>query len=369
MTAEAAPLRGDAGEKPIRVAFDHRIFLYQKHGGVSRYLVRLAEHLGGFGVHARIFPSLHVNEHLRDLPRMQVWGIQVKQSYNQERFGRRLGEALFGPLARLDRAQIVHETYFSPVAIAPPGRPVVLTIYDMIYERYPGFKDAEQLIENKRAAIARADRIVCISESTRRDLLAFYPEVEDRTSVTLLGFDPDFSTDQSPEAPHGRPYILYVGMRWRGYKNFAALIEAFGGSPALRRDFDLICIGGGDFSDEERGLMERAGVADRVLRREAGDSELRRWYRHAQLFAYPSLYEGFGIPPLEAMAADCPVVCVSAAEYAEPGDTASLRDALERVALSSGRADELRKAGRERIQRFSWRECARQTALVYRNAL
>jgi len=379
MTEHAAnPRRSRQASDLIRVAFDHRIFLYQKHGGVSRYFVRLVEHLPEFGVASRVLASLHINEHLQDLPRHLVWGARLRESRNQERFGRRIGEALFAPLSRLHRAQIAHETYFSPVRIAPTSVPVVLTVYDMTYELYPNIANAQQLIANKQDAIRRADRILCISENTRKDLLRFYPEAADRASVTLLGFDSDFSARFTGGSPHPRPYLLYVGMRWRVYKNFTALVEAFGAAPQLS-DFDLVCIGGGPFTHEERDLFRRSEVGDRVIQREADDQALKSWYRNAVLFTYPSLYEGFGIPPLEAMAADCPVVCVrasavpevcgAAAEYAEPGDTDSLREALVRVALSADRASALREAGRERLKLFSWRECARQTSEVYRDLL
>jgi glycosyltransferase involved in cell wall biosynthesis len=273
-------------------------------------------------------------------------------------------------------ADIVHETYYSPVRAAPRRSRIVTTIHDMIYELNPDIPRAETYIANKRASLQRADRIICVSENTRRDLLHFYPHLEERTAVVLHGFDPPTSTAADAASLHARPYMLYVGMRWRGYKNFKGLLEAFASSNRLQQEVDLVCVGGGAFNAEELGTMREFGVVDRVIQRDADDAELHRWYSHAHLFVYPSLYEGFGFPPLEAMASSCPVValrsssipevCGAAVEYAEPGNPASLTAALELVAFSSERRAELAAAGRERTRAFSWEECARRTASIYR---
>jgi len=362
----------------LRVAFDHRVFAYQKHGGVSRYVVRLVQHLPQHHVTPKVIAPLHVNQYLRELPSGSVWGHQVEPSARATRTGTVLGELLHRPLARAFRADIVHETHHHFRRVAPTRAKVVATIYDLIFEKLPAL-DLEQLEiirTNIRSSIDRADRVICISKNTQRDLLEFHPAVAGKTEVVLLGFDPQRPVG-SGRPPHARPYILYVGMRLR-YKNFSGLVAAVAASDRLRRDFDIVCVGGGAFSDEERHMLADAGLASNVFQRSAeSDEELGLWYRHAQLFAYPSLYEGFGIPPLEAMAADCPVVCMfasslpevcgEAAEYAQPGDSDSLRVALERVAYSKEEGDRLRSAGRERLKLFSWSECAKQTAAIYKS--
>jgi glycosyltransferase involved in cell wall biosynthesis len=331
------------------------------------------EHFPEFGVDAKIIAPLHVNAYLRDLPKGSVWGRHIAPSSRAIRAGVILGEALHRPLASFYGAEIVHETYHSFRRAAPKRARIVTTIYDLIYELFPSRGGEEFLRKNIAGAIARADKLICISESTERDLLRFFPEAEGKTSVVLIGFDPNLRPATGC-TPHPRPYLLYVGMRMN-YKNFAGLVEAFGQSTILRSSFDVICVGGGAFTTEERELFEKAQLGTKFHQREADDHALQNWYRNAQLFVYPSLYEGFGIPPLEAMAADCPVVCMKissmpevcgdAAEYAFPDAPESLRAAMEKVVQSTDRANELRAAGRERLKLFSWRKCAQQTADIY----
>lgn len=366
--------------RTLRVAFDHRIFVHQKHGGISRYFARLAEHLPEFGVEPKIISPLYQTEYLRDMPKRLVWGRPFNHSPKLLRSAAVLGEAVARPLASLFGADIVHETYHHFRRVAPSRAKIVTSVYDLIWERSPTPKRDQYIIpfirRNLREQVHRADKIICISESTRRDLLEFHPGVADKTEVILFGFDPVAPAEPTPP-PHPKPYLLYVGMRWRGYKNFGGMISAYGASEKLRTEFDLVFVGGGAFNAEELSLIASAGVEGKVFQRNADDQALQNFYRYAHLFVYPSLYEGFGMPLLEAMAADCPVVCNKissmpevcgdAAEYAFPDQLESLQAAMERVAFSSERADALREAGRARLKLFSWAECARQTSEVYKS--
>lgn len=360
----------------IRVAFDGDIFLHQIQGGISRYFIRMGEQLPAFGIVPEAIAPLYFTHLLRQARAFRVIGRWTPWSLRKVRLGLALNNRLHKLLVRATGARIVHETYPRPYRLAPRDLPVVITIYDMIFELFPHIRDAEWQAEWKRAAIKRADRIICISQNTRADLIRFYPEVAERTTVIHLAVDDIFKSGFSARSPHPRPYLLYVGMR-RDYKNFDGLVAAMASSATLKDAFDLVVVTAEPLSPAEQDMIKQAGLTGRVHLREAhGDAALRDWYHHAALFAYPSRYEGFGIPPIEAMAAGCPVVCLrvssipevcgDAAEYAEPDAPESLRQALERVAFDPARADELRTLGRKRIDVFSWRECARQTSEVYK---
>ena len=170
-------------------------------------------------------------------------------------------------------------------------------------------------------------------------------------------------------------FLLYVGNRG-GYKNFLRLLEAYGTSPQLKMGYELICVGGGGFHADELKTMQALGLdSNQVMQLGGSDQLLARLYESASAFVFPSLYEGFGIPPLEAMSHDCPVVCSNtssipevvgdAGEYFNPEDIENMRAAIERVVTSDSLRKLLIAKGRARLQFFSWDRCAAETLEVY----
>lgn len=364
----------------MRIAFDQQVFLLQEFGGISRYVCSLAEALVRVpNTEARIFAPLHFNGHLQQAPKQLVFGWRAPHIPKTFRLVRSVSELIarqamvrFGP-------DVVHETYFAADSVAPRGTPRVITVYDMIAERYPAMFPGTEFTAAKRAAVSRADHVLCISESTRRDLIDLFGIAEERTSVTYLGCDDmrvesEAANDKSILAG-GIPFILYVGSRG-GYKNFAALLRVFAASAQLRDNFSIVCFGGGAFSSDELELLRLLDLpAESVRQVSGGDGVLAHLYRHAAALVYPSLYEGFGIPPLEAMSLDCPVICSNtssipevvgdAGEYFDPADLESMRVAIESVLESQSRQAELVDKGRVRRAMFSWDRCARETRAVY----
>jgi glycosyltransferase involved in cell wall biosynthesis len=222
--------------------------------------------------------------------------------------------------------------------------------------------------------------VICISHSTRRDLLELHDALDPaRVSVVHLA-GPAASPTRAlhPAPPVDGPYVLYVGQR-DGYKNFDAVVRAFALEPALRRGARLVAFGG-PLTAAEWARVRACGLDERaVTSMSGGDEMLHRLYAHAAAFVDPSLYEGFGIPPLEAMAHGCPVVCGrnsslpevvgDAAEHCDPESAESIAAALLRVVSSPDRTTELAALGRAQAARFSWERCAGETYAVYRDAV
>jgi glycosyltransferase involved in cell wall biosynthesis len=199
----------------------------------------------------------------------------------------------------------------------------------------------------------------------------------EKTSVVYLGFGLDRQEPAILPAPR-RPFFLFVGLRG-GYKNFDRLVSAYAACSKLRNEYDLVAFGGGGFSSKERDVILSHGLGEQVHQQGGDDSVLSALYRQAALFVYPSLYEGFGIPPLEAMSLDCPVVCSNtssipevvgdAAVQFDPNDVESIGSALRSVAFDPQCRAELRLRGQSRIAEFSWRKCAMETLDVYQKVL
>lgn len=368
----------------MRIAFDQQIFLLQEFGGISRYICSLSEALSRIqGVEARIFAPLHFNGHLQQMSRQQVFGRRAPRVPKTFRFVSALSKHLAHQAIGRFHPDIVHETYFSKESTGPRGSCRVITVYDMIAERYPSEFPGTDFTETKRESVFRADHVLCISENTRRDLVNLFGVPEDRTSVVYLGYDrlvPDTErTGVSGMAAGMPPFLLYVGSRG-GYKNFESLLRAYAASGWLRDNFSIVCFGGGALSRVEIELIGTLKIEqNRIVQLGGGDDVLADLYQQAAAFIYPSLYEGFGIPPLEAMSLDCPVICSGtssipevvgdAGEYFDPEDVDSVRVAIESVLQSISRQSELIAKGRERCATFSWERCARETLEIYRRLL
>ncbi len=226
----------------------------------------------------------------------------------------------------------------------------------MIHELFPGdLRDAAKVTAAKRASVMRADHVICISERTRQDRIGLFGLEQERTSVVHLGSSLVADHTQDHVNTGGeKPILLFVGNR-SGYKNFQTLLEAYASSPILRKEFELITFGGAPLSSTEGSELQRLGVANLVRHETGGDDELALRYRTAAAFIYPSLYEGFGIPPLEAMSNGCPVVCSNrgsipevvgdAGVYFEATSPDELRVTLERVVTDRSVQDDLECVG------------------------
>jgi glycosyltransferase involved in cell wall biosynthesis len=265
---------------------------------------------------------------------------------------------------------VFHPTYYDPYFLRYlKGKPFVLTVHDMIYELFPEyFTEDKYTVQNKRILISSASRINVISESTKKDLLRLFPEVENKITVVYHGC----SFPVLDGITEKEDYILFTGAR-SGYKNFSNFIQAL--APLLvSYNLKLVCTGH-PFNTEEKEMLENLNIADKTICKYVSDKELIDLYAKALAFVFPSLYEGFGFPVLEAFAAGAPAVLANtsslpeiganAAVYFDPYSIDDMRNKIECVITSPDIQRDLMKKGKTRVKQFSWEKCASETLAVY----
>jgi glycosyltransferase involved in cell wall biosynthesis len=363
----------------MRIVFDHQIFSLQEYGGISRYFQELGKKLAVRpGVDLEIRAPLYLNRHIKE-GGIKTRGFFVPKLPKITKFAYKVDSMLVKRSLHQNPPDIVHETYYSENAFASDNSNIVLTVYDMIHERLPQYfsKDNPTVLA-KLAAVKRADHIICISESTQKDLIELCGVDPKKTSVTYLANSlraPQSLSKSKSKKLCDTPYLLYVGPRG-GYKNFLRLLQAYGLSARLRKDFKLVCFGGEAPTKEEQDTIKSLALPPgKVVYVSGGDDLLAQYYAQATAFVYPSLYEGFGIPPLEAMSLGCPVICSStsslpevggdAVEYFDPEQENDMKSAIEKVVFSETRLKELRELGYAQEKKFSWEQCAKETQAVY----
>lgn len=367
----------------MKIVFDHQIFGWQKYGGISRYLCEIAKEMSNtLNQNVAIVCPFYVNAYLKNASkRLRILGLPIPIFPKFGRIFRAINFLFVWPTMHYLKPDIIHETYYALRRTGPKRSKVVLTVHDMIHERFSNQTIKSNLISREKfAAISRADHIICVSKQTRQDLIDILKVSPDKITVVYLGFSLNVASNNSIQVDKKhRPFLLYVGAR-EGYKNFNSLLKAYASSSELKLKFDLVCFGGKPFSKKEIAHMYELSLNVTQIKHVSGDDKvLAGYYKAAYAFIYPSLYEGFGIPPLEAMSFDCPVICSNsssipevvgeAAEMFNPDDYKSIQFAIERVLHD----DELRKSlvlrGRERVKKFSWNKCAQETLDVYRKLL
>lgn len=287
----------------------------------------------------------------------------------------RLNQAIVSIIALALRPKVLFNAYYTDAYT--PGY-AVFTVYDMIPELMPQYFPPEhagnrKFVAQKRRSLERAALIFSISVSTAHDLLAYYPQLDaTRVLITPLGVDDAFFA-VPPSLPEGnqRPYFLYVGHRGR-HKNFARLLEAFAMSD-LAKQYDLVVLSPGNFQTEELAAIQALHLTAYVrIVSSVSDITLRSHYRQAVALVYPSEYEGFGLPILEAMAcgtlvatsntSSMPEVGGDVAFYFDPLSADSIAGVLVDVAnLESNARQQRISSGITHARAFTWARCAQQT--------
>ena len=375
---------------PLRVAIDGRV-LVMKPTGIGRYTRSLLQAMAtvpGKRLKAIFFTHRPIRDHSFWPGRFEQHVLRfpdpmILRPYWDER---RLPRAIETDFEKFD-------LYFSPLSVIPPKLtiPSVATVHDLAFLRFPEVLPWKYRLYWRRAmkrTAARATRLIAVSQSTRRDLAAFYPGSEEKTTVIHEAPDPQYLQLQVGRGnlaeqirSFGR-YFLSVGTL-EPRKNYAFLLQIMEqvlAAPGCE-DLKLVIAGGAGWSSARllqqiSALQKPSAFGDRVVWLDYVEfSDLAALYRGALALVFPTLYEGFGLPAIEAMAVGTPVVASNVSSLPEVvGDAGLLLslgeekgwvERLVQVATNEALRREMSERGAERARRFSWEKAARETWTVF----
>lgn len=356
----------------------------QKYGGISRYFYEIITNFNNMSDIETSISILFSNnyylsnkelvEYFNFLPFVEFRGKQkIFNFFNQVVSAKKLKQKNF---------DLFHPTYYDPYFLKyHSGIPFVLTVHDMIHEKFPNmFSPYDKTSANKRFLAEKAAKIIAISESTKKDIIDLWGVNPTKIDIVYhgnsLSFDNIIDNDFIKQLP--KRYVLFVGSRV-GYKNFINFLEATSILLMKDKELSLICVGGGHFTELELKKIKALNIANQVYQYNTNDKILSSLYHNAVAFVFPSLYEGFGLPVLEAFACECPVLCSNTSSFTEIGDNAvlyfdpydkdSMLQAMQKIIYDDALRKLLILKGKEQLSKFSWKKTAIETKKVYKSII
>lgn len=359
----------------MKVAYDGLIFCRQIYGGISRYFTKIIPNISK-KADIKIFSPLYRNKYLSEIDQKLIYGLPLKKYPRKsalivEQVSRLLS---IRPIKKFN-PDLTHLTYYLNKLDSYKKNKLIITVYDMNHELFPElFSKYDNTKQAKENSITRANHIICISENTKLDLQRIYNVAESKISVIHLGVQDGINV--SFKRCIKDKYILYVGSRW-GYKNFLNLLLAYLGSPDINSEYSLVLFGGGPLSKRELFEINSYPHVDinKIIVLEGDEDILGSLYTNAELFIYPSIYEGFGLPLLEAMRYSCPVAASNCAVFLEIGNLAveffdpyspsSISNSIRKVLFSEKYSLDLINLGKINIKNYSWEKTSNLTYETY----
>jgi glycosyltransferase involved in cell wall biosynthesis len=362
----------------MTVFYDHQAFSLQDYGGITRIFSELIKGLRQRGHSAHLSLLHSENTHLKEFG---LFENKVNFTLLKRRRIRYLLNEAYN-IFDINRQNfdLYHPTYYNPALIKfVKNKPVVVTFHDMTHEKlstkFPELKRDSNLIKKKKDIAMKATHIIAVSQNTKQDLIDFYGLSSSK--ITVIHLASSLKPPQRNKEQTTHPYLLFVGNRGL-YKNFIPFLTAI--SPLLAQNkISLICAGGKNFDSDEQEIIRALNLRELVRQEQVDDYKLSLLYSNAIAFVFPSLYEGFGIPVMEAFSCDCPCVlsntsslpeiAADGAVYMNPYDEDSMYHAVKSVINDSLLRNDLVIKGRQQLTHFSWEKHVNETVQVYASLL
>lgn len=365
----------------INVLLDHQTYTFQNYGGISRIFTELYKKFNsGNEISPKISILLTNNVYLKDLK--NIHKIVVNNKAHITRIVIYILNRIFTTFQLIFTPyDIFQPTYYDPYFLNFIGKkPFLLVVYDLTHELvlHDDLSKKDKTIKWKRKLINKADKIVAISENTKKDIIDYYKIDASKIKVIHLANSLKLDT-QNVKIDLPKKYLLFVGNRSK-YKNFQFTVKSISSILKTNPNLHLVCAGGGSFNGEELQLFKSLEIGNKVKHiKFENDKELSSIYNHAIAFIFPSLYEGFGIPVLEAFACKCPAIISNtsslpevggeAALYFNPTDEDSIQKAVKRILGNQSLRQDLITKGEKRLKLFNWDKVAKEYTETYKDLL
>lgn len=367
----------------ISVLFSHHIFTRQNYGGISRYIHDLASALDALKeTNISVIGGFHRNEFLKKQDNFVLHNYKVPAPFQiTTRALEPISEVLYQIHKVRKNPNIEHLSYY-PKYLEPTRRAKrVITVHDMLHETHPEFFQNPHATQKlKKNAALSADHVICTSEFTKQQLILAYGLNEEKVSVVYHGAKTHIVDSQTLDRASrlGR-FFLYVGSR-KTYKNFQTLLLAFKQSNLEKYGLKIVIFGGGELTNHEIAMIDSFNIKkSSIFHAGDNDGQLPALFRTATALVWPSFHEGFGLPPVEAMANECPVISSSsscmpeildqAPIYFRPENPKELCAAMTEIVFDSDVRKKIISKGKCRASMFTWDRAATQTANIYRKVL
>jgi len=364
----------------MNIVYDFQAFSIQEFGGISNYYYQLVKNISEKkGNDAKIIIKYSNNYYLDELGYYDTVKFFPENRFKgRNEIIKRLNQKYFRKTIKMNRnVDLFHPTYYDPYFLKLiPNIPFVLTIHDMTHELFSkSFSNFDNTEKNKKILAQKAERIIAISESTKKDIVNILKIPETKIDVIYHASSISELTQIKPSVNLPERYLLFVGKR-NTYKNFLFFLEAVS---SMREKINIVCAGGGKFNFSELQILSKLNLSDRILQLNVTNAELSYLYSNAVAFVFPSLYEGFGMPVLEAFSCGCPAILSETSSLPEiagesalffnPHKIESLRKVLEEILEDQKLAESITALGYQRVKIFSWEKTAKKTIEVYNKAL
>lgn len=356
----------------MKVLFDHQIFSLQKYGGVSKYFVEILRNIPKENWDTTV--SFSNNEYIKDKKIINHYRIfPNKIIKGSGRITNEINKLFSIPKLVRGNFDILHQTHYQTYSFPYiKNKQLVTTFHDMNFYRYnhPDLK-----IQKK--SVMRADKIIAISNNTKNELVETWNISEDKIKVIYHGVDKPLEDILIGERLIREPYLLYVGLR-SGYKNFKNFASVFSVIKKKFPELKLVCTGL-PFISDEINLFKKLSILDSIIQMSASEIEMANLYNFAELFIYPSFYEGFGMPILEALSYQCPTIVSNtscfpeiakdSAFYFDPYDNENMIYEIIKLLEDNELRHSKKLTGLIRCKDFTWEKCAKEHFELYKSMI